>query len=209
MSCLWAPTSFFKWTNRLSSKYTLTSRRCVMNVIEDTRNRVKSNALGMGVGSRRSISNVVHGSWGWSGMLPRRTNNLWDVSIVIPRHRWQNYAHLIFLILPVKPHPLPSRHDEWFLSGGKHAIETNTECADLLFVRISIGWISMSVARQSHAGSLRTDLLQSIPVLRSEWDAVVPERPLVYLSEVGQSNKVGQKRKPQTKAVLRSSRGGA
>ena len=46
-----------------------------MNVIEDTRNRVKSNAAGIGVGSRRSISNVVHGSLVWLGRLPRRANN--------------------------------------------------------------------------------------------------------------------------------------
>ena len=109
----------------------------------------------------------------------------------MPGHSWQNYAHLIFLILPVKPHPLPSRHDEGFLSRGKHAIETNTECADLLFVRISIGWIKMSAGQQPRAGSLRTDLLQSIPVLISEWDTVVLERPLVHLSEVGHFNKVG------------------
>ena len=46
-----------------------------MNVIEDTRNRVKSNAAGIGVGSRRSISNVVHRSLVWLGRLPRRANN--------------------------------------------------------------------------------------------------------------------------------------
>ena len=38
-------------TSRLSSKYTLTSERCVMNVIEETKKRVKSNAGGIGPGS--------------------------------------------------------------------------------------------------------------------------------------------------------------
>lgn len=51
-----------------------------MNVMEDTRNLVKSNAAGIGVGSRRSISNVVHGSLGLFGRLPRRANNSWGVS---------------------------------------------------------------------------------------------------------------------------------
>lgn len=52
-----------------------------MNVMEDTRNRVKSNAAGIDVGSRSSISNVVHGLLVFSGRSPRRANNWWDVSI--------------------------------------------------------------------------------------------------------------------------------
>jgi aminoglycoside N3'-acetyltransferase len=38
-------------TIRLSSKYTLTSERCAMNVIEETKKRVKSKAGGIGPGS--------------------------------------------------------------------------------------------------------------------------------------------------------------
>ena len=47
-----------------------------MNVMEETRNLVKSNATGIEVGSRRSISNVVHGSLTLSGRFPRRANSL-------------------------------------------------------------------------------------------------------------------------------------
>jgi hypothetical protein len=46
-----------------------------------------------------------------------------------------------------KTHPLPSRHDEGLLSDGKQAIEANTERADLLFVRISFGWIKTSAVQ--------------------------------------------------------------
>ena len=56
-----------------------------MNVIEDVRNLVKLNGTGIGAGSRRFISNVVHGSLVWLGRLPRRANNSGDVSIVMPR----------------------------------------------------------------------------------------------------------------------------
>jgi hypothetical protein len=45
------PPSLDNLTSRLSSKYTLTSERCVMNVIEETKKRVKSKAGGIGPGS--------------------------------------------------------------------------------------------------------------------------------------------------------------
>ena len=90
-----------------------------MNVIEDTRNLVKSNAPGIGVGSRSSSSNVVHGSLVSLGRLPRRANNSWDVSIDTSGNERQSSAYLILLVLPVKPHPLPSRCDEGFLSNGE------------------------------------------------------------------------------------------
>jgi len=115
-----------------------------MNVMEDTRNLVKSNAAGIGAGSRRSISNVVHWSMVLLGRLPRRANNSWDVSISIPKHKQQSRAHLIFLVLPVKPHPLSPRRDEGLLSDGKQAVEANTERADLLLVRIPFGLINVS-----------------------------------------------------------------
>ena len=38
-------------TSRISSKYTLTSERCVINVIEEVKKRVKSKAAGIGPGS--------------------------------------------------------------------------------------------------------------------------------------------------------------
>ena len=149
VSCSGITASFVKWTNRLSSKYTLTSRRCTMNGIEDTRNLVKSNAAGIGAGSRRSISNAVHGSLVWLGISPRRTNNLGDVSIIITlRHELQSYAYLISVVLPVKPQPPPSRHDKGLLSDGEQAIEPDTERANLLLVRISISWIKTSAMQQ-------------------------------------------------------------
>jgi len=166
VSCLGMPASLVKRASRLSSKYTLTSRRCAMNVMEDTRNRVKSNAVGIGAGSRRSISNVVHGSSVWLGRLPRRANNLRNVSLLISGH--ECYAYLIFPVLPIKPHPLPSGRDEGLLGSGKQTVETNTERSDLLLVRIPFSWIQASAVQKSHVGLSRTDLLQSIPVLVSE-----------------------------------------
>src|SRR5882757_1587686 len=65
-------------TSRLSSKYTLTSERCVMKVIEDAKKRVKSKAAGIGQGSLSVIWKVVHGSTTSSteaGTVPRRTYN--------------------------------------------------------------------------------------------------------------------------------------
>ena len=88
VSCLGDPVSLVKWASRTLSKYTLTSRRCAMNVMEDARNRVKSSIAGIGAGSRRSISNVVHESLVSLGRLPRRANNFLNVSTVIPRHKW-------------------------------------------------------------------------------------------------------------------------
>lgn len=46
-----------------------------MNVIEEARKRVKSNAGGMGAGSRSVISNVVHGSRVSEGNSPRRAKS--------------------------------------------------------------------------------------------------------------------------------------
>lgn len=69
------PGSFTSRASRLPSTNTLTSRRCVTNVIEDARKRTKSNAIGIGAGSRRGISKVVHalvGSSGEGGRWPRR-----------------------------------------------------------------------------------------------------------------------------------------
>ncbi len=50
-----------------------------MNVMEDARNLVKSNGGGIGVGSRRPISNDVHGSSADSGSFPRRAKSYIDV----------------------------------------------------------------------------------------------------------------------------------
>jgi len=50
-----------------------------MKVIEDARNRVKSNATGIGVGSRRAIVKLVHCLDAWSsslaGSCPLLANN--------------------------------------------------------------------------------------------------------------------------------------
>jgi hypothetical protein len=110
-----------------------------MNVMEDTRNLVKSKAAGIGVGSRRSISNVVHWSLVLLGRLPRRANNSWDMSDRCSHTRIVKPRAPDLSVLPVKPHPFPPRRDERLLSDGKQAIEANTKCADLLFVRISFG----------------------------------------------------------------------
>ena len=109
-----------------------------MNVIEDARNRVKSNAEGIGVGSRGSISNVVHGSLLWLGRLPRRKNNSGDVSIVTPG-TGDSYAYLILPIPPVKPHPPSSRYDKGLIGDGEQGVEANTERANILFARVPYG----------------------------------------------------------------------
>ena len=84
------------------------------------------------------------GRWlGWGDYHDERTTGM-GVSIVIHGHGWRSYAYLILLVLPVKPHPSPSRRDEGLLGDGKQAIESNTERADLLFVRISLSWITTS-----------------------------------------------------------------
>ena len=90
-----------------------------------------------------------------------------NVSLVIARRRISIIAHLIFLVLPVKSHPFPSRGDERLLSDGEQAIEANTESTDLLLVRIPFGYQDVSWAVKPH-GSLRTNLLQPIPILVSE-----------------------------------------
>ena len=57
---------------------TLTSCRCAMKVIEEARKRTKSKAMGMGDGSRKGISNVVHLCVDPSpegGNFPRRAYN--------------------------------------------------------------------------------------------------------------------------------------
>jgi hypothetical protein len=61
--------------SRLSSKKTLTSLRWAMKLMEDTKNRVKSNAAGIGAGSRKPISKVVQGSPSESGSDPLLANN--------------------------------------------------------------------------------------------------------------------------------------
>ena len=85
----------------------------------------------------------------------------------VARRRVTIIAHLIFLVLPVKSHPFPSRSDERLLSNGEQAIEPNTESSDLLFVRIPFGYQDVSSAVKLH-GSPRTNLLQPIPILVSE-----------------------------------------
>jgi len=80
----------------------------------------------------------------------------------------QSFAYLILLVLPVKPHPLPSRCDEWFLSDGEQTIEADTERSDLFFVWISFSWIKTLAAQQPGAGPLRTNLLQAIPIFIPE-----------------------------------------
>ena len=47
-------------TRHLSSKYTLISHNCLMNVIDEVRKRVKSNATGIGAGSLNDMEKVVH-----------------------------------------------------------------------------------------------------------------------------------------------------
>jgi len=65
----------------------------------------------------------------------------------------------------------------------------------------------MSAVKQPHVGPRRTNLLQSVPILVSECDAVVLERPSVHLGRAGKVNEIGGgKQKSRTKAVLRSGR---
>ena len=77
-----------------------------MNVIEDVRNRIKSKGVGMGAGSRRGMSNVVHppvlldaGSW---PLLAKSYSALeWrDERVRTP------IAYLVFLVFPIECHPL-------------------------------------------------------------------------------------------------------
>lgn len=54
----------------------LTSDKCDMKVMEEATKRVKSNALGIGAGSRRFIEKEVHRSGGdSSGRVPRRAKS--------------------------------------------------------------------------------------------------------------------------------------
>jgi hypothetical protein len=46
-----------------------------MNVIDEVRKRVRSNAGGIGAGSRRSMSKLVQDDTSLSVRLPRRANN--------------------------------------------------------------------------------------------------------------------------------------
>ena len=55
------------------SKKTLTSRKWTMKVTEEDKNRMKSNAIGIGAGSRRPIWKVVHDVA--SGNCPRRAKS--------------------------------------------------------------------------------------------------------------------------------------
>ena len=54
------PVDLVNLTRHLSSKYTVISRNCLMNVIDEARKRVKSNAPGIGAGSLSAIEKVVH-----------------------------------------------------------------------------------------------------------------------------------------------------
>jgi hypothetical protein len=54
------PVDLVNLTRHLSSKYTAISRNCLMNVIDEARKRVKSNAPGIGAGSLSAIEKVVH-----------------------------------------------------------------------------------------------------------------------------------------------------
>lgn len=54
------PVDLINLTRHLSSKYTVISRNCLMNVIDEARKRVKSNAPGIGAGSLSAIEKVVH-----------------------------------------------------------------------------------------------------------------------------------------------------
>ena len=54
------PVDLDNLTRHLSSKYTLISRNCLINVIDDARKREKSNASGIGAGSLSAIEKVVH-----------------------------------------------------------------------------------------------------------------------------------------------------
>lgn len=56
------PVDLVNLTRHLSSKYTLISHNCFMNVIDEARKRVRSNATGIGAGSLSAIKKVVH-SW--------------------------------------------------------------------------------------------------------------------------------------------------
>lgn len=72
------PGSFVRRASLLPSRKTLTSRMCTMNVIEEARKRVRSNAIGMGAGSRRGISNDVHSlssEFNEGGKVPRLANS--------------------------------------------------------------------------------------------------------------------------------------
>lgn len=54
------PVDLVNLTRHLSSKYTVISHNCLMNVIDEARKRVKSNATGIGAGSLSAIEKVVH-----------------------------------------------------------------------------------------------------------------------------------------------------
>lgn len=54
------PADLVNLTRHLSSKYTVISHNCLMNVIDEARKRVKSNAPGIGAGSLSTIEKVVH-----------------------------------------------------------------------------------------------------------------------------------------------------
>lgn len=74
-----SPEALFNFTNRLSSKKTLTSFSVLMKVKDEAKNRVKSNARGMGAGSLSTIPKLVHAldfeSSSSLGKRPRRANN--------------------------------------------------------------------------------------------------------------------------------------
>src|SRR5271154_5656582 len=107
---LLTPEVLVNFTRRLSLKYTLTSERCAMKVMEEARKRVKSNADGIGLGSRNGISNDVHVDEDAMvvGMVPRRARSYSHDALRYAAAK-QKTAYLILLIFPVKPHPLVCR----------------------------------------------------------------------------------------------------
>lgn len=72
------PGDLVNFANLLSSRYMLTSERCVINIIEDATKRVKSKAPGIGAGVRSFTSTEVHRSEmePWAPVKgPRRTKS--------------------------------------------------------------------------------------------------------------------------------------
>jgi hypothetical protein len=69
-----SPEDFFNLVRHISSKYTLTSKRYAIKVMEEAKKRANSNAGGIGAGSRKGISKNVH-VVGVEGNWPRRAKS--------------------------------------------------------------------------------------------------------------------------------------
>lgn len=72
------PRSLQSRASRLPSKNTLISDRLFINVIDDAKNRMKSNGVGAGTGSRNGMVKVVHLSGSAEpseGIAPRRARS--------------------------------------------------------------------------------------------------------------------------------------